>query len=92
MQVQSCCFTNINLFLFCRSRCRRRRRCLSSLFMIQKFCYHGNATSHFSSLFGSSKVHGVGGGIDCVQTSPLPQKKTQASGEVSDTVYGSKPD
>ena len=31
MHVQSCCFTNLNLLLFCRSRCRRRRRCLSSL-------------------------------------------------------------
>ena len=31
MHVQSCCFTNLNLLLFCRSRCRRRRRrrCLS---------------------------------------------------------------
>ena len=28
---RSCCFTNINLTLFCRSRCRRRRCCLSSL-------------------------------------------------------------
>ena len=41
---------NINLLLFCRSRCRRRRRCLSSLSVIQKFCYHDNVTSHFSSL------------------------------------------
>ena len=31
MQVQSCCFTKLNLLLFCPSRCRRRRRCLSSL-------------------------------------------------------------
>ena len=30
MHVQSCCFANINLLLFCRSPCRRRRRCLSS--------------------------------------------------------------
>ena len=30
--VQICCFTNINQLVFCRSRCRRRRRCLSSLF------------------------------------------------------------
>ena len=28
---QSCCFVDRNLLLFCRSRCRRRRRCLSSL-------------------------------------------------------------
>ena len=31
MHVQSCCFVNLNLFFFCRSRCRRRRRCLSSI-------------------------------------------------------------
>ena len=29
MHVQSCCFANLNLLLFCRCRCRRR--CLSSL-------------------------------------------------------------
>ena len=26
MHVQSCCFANLNLSLFCRSRCRQRRR------------------------------------------------------------------
>ena len=31
MHVQSCCFANLNLLLFCRSRFRRCRRCLSSL-------------------------------------------------------------
>ena len=31
MHVQSCCFVSPNLLLFCRSRCFRRRRCLSSL-------------------------------------------------------------
>ena len=31
MHVQSCCFANLNLLLFCRYRCRRRRRILSSL-------------------------------------------------------------
>ena len=32
-------FANLNLFLFCRSRCRycRRRRCLSSLLFINVF-------------------------------------------------------
>ena len=28
MHVQSCCFANLNLSLFCRSRCRRSRRLL----------------------------------------------------------------
>ena len=31
MHVQSCCFVNPNLLHFCRSRCLRRRGCLSSL-------------------------------------------------------------
>ena len=30
MHVQSCCFVNLNLFLFCRSSCCRLCRCLSS--------------------------------------------------------------
>ena len=31
IHVQSCCFASLILSLVCRSRCRRRRRCLSSL-------------------------------------------------------------
>ena len=31
MHVQSCCFVNLDLLLYCRSRCRHRRRSLSSL-------------------------------------------------------------
>ena len=31
MHVQSCCFSNQNLSLFCRSRCCRSRRCVNSL-------------------------------------------------------------
>ena len=52
IHVQSCCFAYLNLLLFCHFRCRRHRRCLSSLYIvvIQKFCYHGNVTSPFSSL------------------------------------------
>ena len=30
MHAQSCCFANLNLSPFCRSRCRLRRCCLSS--------------------------------------------------------------
>ena len=33
MHVQSCCFANLNLLLFCRKRCPCRRRCLGCLFM-----------------------------------------------------------
>ena len=36
---------------FCRSRCRRRHCCLSSLLLYsKKFCYHGNMMSHFPCL------------------------------------------
>ena len=31
MHVQSCYLVNLNLLVYCRSRCRCRRRCLSSL-------------------------------------------------------------
>ena len=37
MHVQSCCFAYLNLFFFCRSRCRRRRRCLSSIMLNPTF-------------------------------------------------------
>ena len=33
MHVQSCCFANLNLLFLCRSRWRRRRLCLNSLFL-----------------------------------------------------------
>ena len=33
MQVKKYCFANLNLLLFCRSRCRRRRRFLSPLLL-----------------------------------------------------------
>ena len=33
MHVQSCCFANLNLLLFCRSLCRRRRRSLGPVYM-----------------------------------------------------------
>ena len=34
LHVQSCCFAYLNLIFFCRSRCRRRRRCLSSQYLL----------------------------------------------------------
>ena len=34
MHVQSCCFANPNLLLYCRSCCRLRRCCLSSLIVL----------------------------------------------------------
>ena len=39
MHVQNGCFANLFLLLFCRSRCRRRHRCLSSLIFGQAHPY-----------------------------------------------------
>ena len=36
MHVQSLCFAYLHLLLFCRSRCRHRRRCLSSLMFLDR--------------------------------------------------------
>ena len=38
IHVQSCCFANLNLLLFCHSRWRRRGRCLSSLVASASSC------------------------------------------------------
>ena len=38
-------FVNLNLFLFCCSTSPLQKL---SVVVIQKFCYHGNVTSHFS--------------------------------------------
>ena len=39
MHVQNCCFANLYVLLFCRSRWRRRRRSLSSLIFGQAHPY-----------------------------------------------------
>ena len=46
----------LKLLLFCRSRCRRRRRWLD----FKKSGYHGNVTSHFSSLLSFPNWAGRG--------------------------------
>ena len=39
MHVPSCCFADLNLsVIFCRSRCRRRRRCVNSLITWVRWC------------------------------------------------------
>ena len=43
MHVQSCCFACLNLILFCRSRCRRRRRCVNSLLFHRRLWGGGRA-------------------------------------------------
>ena len=47
MQVQRCFFANVNLLFFCCSPSPLQKRLIV---VIQKFSYHGNVTSHFSSL------------------------------------------
>ena len=53
LRVQSCCFANLNLLLFCRSRRRRRRlrrrRCLSSLLPVPCVLHNSVGCSSISS-------------------------------------------
>ena len=42
---QSCCFADINLLLFCRSRWRHRRRCSSSLLLKRQESQRRNSKS-----------------------------------------------
>ena len=52
MHVWSCCFANINLLLFCRSRCPRCHRCLSSLL----FYFHARRILWTGSTNWTSKI------------------------------------
>ena len=54
MHVQSCCFVNLNLLPFCRSRCRCRRRCLSFLIIFN--IGYAPVTSTWLILFHFLKV------------------------------------
>ena len=47
MLVQSCSFANLDLLLFC---CLPLPLQKLPIVVIHKFCYHGNVTSHLSSL------------------------------------------
>ena len=50
MHVQSCCFGNVNLLLFYSFSLPSPSSLLKvPTVVIQKFCYHSNVTSHFSS-------------------------------------------
>ena len=47
--MENCYFAYINLLLFCRTRCLSPSSLPKLLIVvIQKFCFHGNLTSHFS--------------------------------------------
>ena len=46
MHVQSCCFADLNLLLFCRSRWRRRRRCFSSVILLGRGNGRGTRASN----------------------------------------------
>ena len=52
MHVQSCCFVNPNLLHFCRSRCPRRRGCLS-------FLSGSNGSSEKVAPFPGTKIRSV---------------------------------
>ena len=57
MHVQSCCFTKINLLLFLPFSLPSPSLLAKLPFVvIQKFCYHGNVTSHFSSLLDAGQA------------------------------------
>ena len=49
IHVQSCWLANIKILLFCRSRCGFAVVYCPVIVVIEKFCYHGNVTSRFSS-------------------------------------------
>ena len=51
MPVQSCCFARINLLLFCRSRCRRCRRCFSSILLWSTYFATMVTWCHSTSLY-----------------------------------------
>ena len=56
--MQSSCFANLNLFLFCRSRCRRRSRCLISLVSIA-LSLRGSQSDHVDALMFSGGIPNV---------------------------------
>ena len=52
MHMQSCCIANLNLIAFLPFLLPSPSSLLKlHIVVIQKFCYRGNETSHFSSLF-----------------------------------------
>ena len=66
----------LKLLLFCRSRCRRRRRWLD----FKKSGYHGNVTSHFSSLLSFPNWASRGLRLDATVKNPASgQYGTQSS-------------
>ena len=68
IHVQICCFANLNQLLFCRSRFRYRRRCLSSVLKtpwgLRVKAFHSNSPQHTKfwggSLEKNKRERGVG--------------------------------
>ena len=56
MHVKRCLLSNLNLLFFCCSTSQLQN---ISIVVIQKFCYHGNVTSHFSYLFLKPKCRSI---------------------------------
>ena len=59
MNVQSCCFTTLNLLLFCRSLCRHRRCWLSSLLLWSRNFATMVTWRHTSPLYWTQAKHAV---------------------------------
>ena len=62
MHVQSCCFANLNLLLFCRSLWRRHSLCLSSLLLTTKN-FVTIITWHHTSSIAFNPIQTGGGGF-----------------------------
>ena len=71
MYLKRCCcccfFANLNLLFFCCSPSPLQKL---PIVVIQKFCYHGNVTSHFSSLLDQGIKRAVKRGMNDHRLTP----------------------
>ena len=64
MHVQSCCFANLNLLLFCRSCCRRRLCCFISCCLHDVDCFRKYRSQNATNVFAELDEEAVTG-VDC---------------------------
>ena len=80
MHVQSCCFASLNLLVFFRSRCRQRRRCLSSLLACEQAlhleCQAKKASRERATLASSLACR------SCVTFHDIPQMVNSLAGNI----------
>ena len=84
MHVQSSCFGNPNILLFCSFRCRRRRRCFNSLIAVRRVPSNGsrnNCGTHFVSSFLDNLI---GVSITAVQSKQrtIPREPAGGTGTI----------